>query len=186
MPDIEVRMLLDQNVRGGSFRVSEPTHQAPLNAYRRQTAAPKPSSYRMDEGPTNAEGRVEYGSFGAWLTNMTPLKTEWRYVTEPEGLGRGDDDRFQEQVATAIVANRGGYVAGRGGSGKSYVIDKLKEKFEAAGFVDIDEKTGERKSRVHCIAFTHVAANNVEGNTTLHELHRFSSCLLYTSPSPRD
>ena len=47
--DIEEYMLVDKNIRAGSFRVSGPTHQAPLNAYQRQTVVPKPSSYRTDE-----------------------------------------------------------------------------------------------------------------------------------------
>ena len=92
---------------------------------------------------------------------MAPLSRDWIPLTEEEGLGRGPGDTFQEQVADAIVANLGGYIAGRGGAGKSHVIKLLREKFAARGY------------EVHCVAFTHVASQNVEGNTILHELHRF-------------
>ena len=100
-------------------------------------------------------------------------------LVERGGRTRGSrpdpDDTFQNDVADAIVKNRGGYVDGRGGTGKSYLIKLLVEKFEAAGFVDIvKDKKGEliKKSRVHCVAFTHVASQNIEGQTLLHELHR--------------
>ena len=96
-------------------------------------------------------------------------------VDEPKEVGRGPHDTFQEEVADAIVKNRGGYVDGRGGTGKSYLIKLLVEKFEADGFVDmVKNKKGEfiKKSRVHCVAFTHVASQNIEGQTLVHELHR--------------
>ena len=72
------------------------------------------------------------------------------------------------------MQNRGGYVDGRGGTGKSFLIKLLVEKFEADGFFDmVKDKKGEfvKKSRVHCVAFTHVASQNIEGNTILHKLH---------------
>ena len=78
-------------------------------------------------------------------------------MSEPEEIGRGPDDTFQEEVANAIVQNRGGYVDGRGGVGKSYLIKLLVEKFEAEGFVDmVPNKKGEtfKKSRVHCVALS--------------------------------
>ena len=40
-------------------------------------------------------------------------------MDEPAGLGRGTDDTFQEEAAAAIFKYLGGYVAGRGGVGKS-------------------------------------------------------------------
>ena len=52
-------------------------------------------------------------------------------------MGRGPRDTFQDEVATEIVANRGGFVDGRGGSGKSWLIKLLVEKFEAEGFFDL-------------------------------------------------
>ena len=156
---------------------------------RRLTAAPKlewshrwnrprPSAWRA----RNARTRVDRGdddddvAFGYWSTNG-PFKSEgwWKLMNEPEEIGRGPDDTFQNEVADAIVKNRGGYVDGRGGTGKSYLIKLLVEKFEADGFVDmVPNKKGEfvKKSRVHCVAFTHVASQNIEGQTLLHELHR--------------
>ena len=77
-------------------------------------------------------------------------------------MGCGDDDTFQVKAANLIVENMGAYVVGRGGTGKSYLIKILQEKFTAKGY------------QVHPIAFTHVAAGNVEGNTILHEIHRWT------------
>ena len=93
-------------------------------------------------------------------------------MSKPEEIGRGPDGRFQEEVANAIVQNRGGYIDGRGGTGKSWLIKLLVEKFEAEGFVE--NKRGEffKNSRVHCVAFPHVASQNIAGQTLLHELHR--------------
>ena len=115
-------------------------------------------------------------AFGYWSTNG-PFKGEgaWKFLDEPEEIGRGSEDTFQNEAADAIVQNRGGYVDGRGGTGKSWLIKLLVEKFEADGFFDmVKDKKGElvKKSRVHCVAFTHVASQNIEGNTLLHELHR--------------
>ena len=66
-------------------------------------------------------------AFGYWSTNA-PYKsggTDWRLMNEPEEIGRGPDDTFQEEVADAIVQYRGGYVDGRVGVGKSYLIKLL-------------------------------------------------------------
>ena len=87
-------------------------------------------------------------------------------MDEPEEVGRGPSDTFQNEVADAIVKNRGGYVDGRGGTGKSWLIKMLVEKFETEGFfVMVSNKKGEvfKKTRVHCVAFTHVASQNIEG-----------------------
>ena len=72
-------------------------------------------------------------------------------------------------MAVEIAKNRGGLVIGRGGSGKSHLLKKyLREAF-------IKEKYKEEK--IHVIAFTHVAAQNCEGDTILHELHaKIQSC----------
>jgi predicted GTPase len=83
----------------------------------------------------------------------------WKILDEPRGLGRGADDTFQEEAAAAIFENLGGYVAGRGGVGKSHLLRLIKALFQAAGFT------------VDVIAFTHVQASNVDGDTVLHHLH---------------
>ena len=141
---------------------------------------PRPSAWRARnteiEVDEDEDDNVGDGAFGYWSTNA-PFKQKcwWKSIDEPEEVGRGPEDTFQNDVADAIVKNRGGYVDGRGGTGKSYLIKLLVEKFEAAGFVDIvKDKKGEliKKSRVHCVAFTHVASQNIEGQTLLHELHR--------------
>ena len=83
-------------------------------------------------------------------------------------MGRGSDDTFQEEAAQAVFENRGGYVAGRGGTGKSAkehgVLSRVKAKFEAAGHM------------VDVLAFTHVQSANVDGNTVLHYLHAKAGC----------
>jgi hypothetical protein len=50
-------------------------------------------------------------------------------------------------------------VVGRGGTGKSEVLRRLVARLKAAEIT------------VHTVAFTHVAAQNAEGGTILHELH---------------
>ena len=46
-------------------------------------------------------------------------------------MGRGAGDTLQDEMATEIIANRGGFVDGRGGSGKSWLIKLILEKFES-------------------------------------------------------
>ena len=53
---------------------------------------------------------------------------------------------------------------GRGGVGKSQLIQNLVEKFEAAGY----------KGKVDVLATTHVQASVVEGDTILSHLHKYS------------
>ena len=55
-------------------------------------------------------------------------------MDEPEEIGRGTNDTFQNEVADMIVQNRGGYVDGRGGTGKSWLIKLLVENLEADAF----------------------------------------------------
>ena len=65
--------------------------------------------------------RFRPSSLGSWLTNPRFLyERHWKILDEPAGLGRGTDDTFQEEAAAAIFENLGGYVAGRGGVGKSH------------------------------------------------------------------
>ena len=80
-----------------------------------------------------------------------------------------------------IVQNRSGYVSGQGATGKSTVIKGdteikgLVRAFKDAGYTHTDKK-GEVHSRVFCLGFTHVAAQNLEvGHMILHFLHRHAN-----------
>ena len=93
---------------------------------------PRPSAWRArNTEPIEDDDRA---AFGYWSTNG-PFKGEgaWKFLDEPEEIGRGSEDTFQNEAADAIVQNRGGYVDGRGGTGKSFLIKLLVEKFEADG-----------------------------------------------------
>ena len=46
----------------------------------------------------------------------------WNDFSEPEGIGRGLEDTFQEEMAEKLVIAGGGMVNGRGGTGKSHLI----------------------------------------------------------------
>ena len=153
--------IIQQNVTwpGGvqTFRVSEADHQAPLVEWSYPVVKPVPSSYRENKGPTSRAA----GAYGAWLSNVPDVDAwEWTWLTEE---GEVDDLYWaQEVMAHEIVKNRGAYVDGRGGTGKSKMVTKyLIPQFKAKGY------------EVHCIAFTHVAAGNLDGNTIQHELHRW-------------
>jgi len=83
--------------------------------------------------------------------------------TEEPGLGCGPEDTYQDRMADLIVASLGAYISGRGGSGKSVLIDRIVEKLLEKGY---------KQEHIHKCAFTHVAAGNINGHTVLHELHR--------------
>ena len=124
--------------------------------------APEP---RQEYFRKTAWGRGEEGGeliargFGIWSNGRFKFKREWKVVAEGPGLGRGEDDTFQEEMARLIVENLGGYVAGRGGSGKSHMLKILKRLFQEAGF------------KVDVLAFTHVQSANVDGSTIRQFLH---------------
>ena len=65
-------------------------------------------------------------------------------------------------MADLMVENRGAYVSGRGGTGKSWLLKLFEPKCESLGY------------SVHYTAFTHVASVSLEGNTILYELHRYA------------
>ena len=101
--------------------------------------------------------------FGHWsLNGGFKLRREQRHIQEKEGIGREEGDILQQEMAAVIVENRGTYVSGRGGIGKSRMLKLLEPKLKALGY------------DVHYIAFTHVAAANLDGNTILYELHRYA------------
>ena len=118
--------------------------------------------YEQPEEINNNEPRFP-GNFGHWLRSYIALR-EWRFITEPEGLGRGADDTYQTEIVPVIVKNKGAFLSGRGGTGKSWAIKSLKTAFEAEGYT------------VHVIALTHTAVANasqdqVVAETILHLLH---------------
>ena len=106
-------------------------------------------------------------SYGHWSINGAfLLDIPWDDIAEDEGVGRGPEDTFQEEMAERIAENGGAMVIGRRGTGKSHLIKLLKPKLEKQGF------------KVMCIAFTHVAVANLNGvecdaHTILHLLHNF-------------
>ena len=139
-------------------------NDAPLVNWHYRYTIPQVSIWRRRFSvPEDDCDNREY-SYGHWNINGGFLYDRfWRIEEEEEGIGTCDEnDTYQERMADLIVDNCGGYVSGRGGTGKSYLLRLLKEKFEKLGY------------RVHYIAFTHVAAANLDGNTILHELHQWS------------
>lgn len=105
-------------------------------------------------------------ALGNWLHEPRFLyERHWRFISEPEGIGDcSEHDTFQDEVAKLIFENQGGYVSGRGGCGKSQLIEKLKVLFEAA------------KYRCDMTGFTHVQAANINGVTVLHDLWKNIKC----------
>ena len=109
--------------------------------------------------------RFKPSSLGSWLQHPRFLYDRvWNVLTEEPGIGCGPDDNFQEEAAEAIFQNRGGHCSGRGGTGKSETLKKLRKKLKEAGWT------------VHVIAFTHVQSSNVEGDTVLHYIHQNMGC----------
>ncbi len=109
--------------------------------------------------------RFDNESFGNWSSERRfAYKRDWRVLTEPEGLGRGEEDEYQEEAAIALADNNGGVCIGQGGSGKSHILKRLRTILE------------ERGVKVIVCAFTHVAAQNCEGQTILHSLNSSVRC----------
>ena len=71
-------------------------------------------------------------SYGHWSLNGTFFfdLQPWNDIAEDEGIGRGPDDTFQEEMAEQLARTAGGMVCGRGGTGKSHLITLLKQKLE--------------------------------------------------------
>ena len=115
------------------FSIKKMTTVAPKIEWSYRCNRPRPSAWRARnteiEVDEDEDDNVGDGAFGYWSTNA-PFKQKcwWKSIDEPEEVGRGPEDTFQNDVADAIVKNRGGYVDGRGGTGKSYLIKLLVEK----------------------------------------------------------
>ena len=96
--------------------------------------------------------------FGWWL-QTPPLKRKWRKIYEEDGVGCGADDTYQAEVVELIVKNKGGFVVGRGGTGKSKLITGMKE--GPNPFKGLVEVFTENKYEVYVVALTHTAVANV-------------------------
>ena len=81
------------------------------------------------------KGRFTISAIGALTGDLNAIAIgELLIREEDEGIGSCDEnDQFQEQMADRIVENRGGYVSGRGGTGKSWMLKLLETKFKKPG-----------------------------------------------------
>ena len=148
------------------------THSLPIESpwWDDNRTTPAESDDNSEQGDVDErdeqQSQLRFKDFGWWMQNP-PMRRVWRSLEEDEGVGRGADDTFQDDIVPLVVRNRGAFIVGRGGVGKSYIIDKLKAAFEAEGM------------DVHVIALTHTAVANVcsgdvTADTILHFLHRFT------------
>ena len=159
---------------------------APLNRWSVGQKYPRPSAWNTREWDAGIQGFANdapddvfenvnfvFKSFGAWSSNGSfHFRREWRVESEEPGLGCGTNDTYQARMASLIVENKGAYIAGRGGSGKSWLLDLIVKALVELGFREFDDDDGKKKKTIHKCAFTHVAAGNIDGRTLLHELHR--------------
>ena len=160
------------------FRVKGNRRLAPLNRWSIGHPYPRPSAWNTDtwdggfqdfanDAPDEEFASVchQFNTFGAWSSNGAfRFARKWHVETEEPGLGCGPEDTYQARMAALVVATRGAYISGCGGSGKSWLIDLIVALLiEGAGF---------KEEHIHKCAFTHVAAGSINGHTLLHELHR--------------
>jgi hypothetical protein len=104
--------------------------------------------------------RIPIIVIGAWSTERRFVHPRaWLIKREALGLVCGPDDHFQDEAVDALLRRRGGIVIGRGSTGKSEVLRRLVARLK------------ERDVEAHVVTFTHVAAQNAEGGTILHELY---------------
>ncbi len=54
-------------------------------------------------------------------------------LSESPGIGRGPEDTHQAEAVERAIANGGAYIGGRGGSGKSYLLELLRARLIAEG-----------------------------------------------------
>jgi hypothetical protein len=98
----------------------------------------------------NVSKEVKITMDAYWLSNPKFIyKRIWKVETELEGLGRGVDDLYQEQMAQAAILNGVCYGNGAGGSGKSNMIE----------FIVATLTTN--KHFVYGCSFTHIAVANI-------------------------
>jgi hypothetical protein len=160
------------------FKLKEGPRVAPLCEWKFNYSNPRYSRWRA-----SCEELFVGMSFASdsafWLRNkeIRQIKT----MEEEEGPGRRPDgsfdDKFQEDVADAVVENEGGLLTSPGGTGKSETIKRMKAKFEAKGFWDKpSKKYPEGRSRVILCGFTHVAAANLgeDSITVMRMLHKYA------------
>ena len=89
------------------------------------------------------------------MENSGRTRRHWRLLK---------NDTFQDEAAKLIFDNGGGRVSGRGGCGKSKIVEKLTNLYKEAGY------------RCDVVGFTHVQAANIEGKTVLHDLWHNIKC----------
>ena len=138
---------------------------APIVKWTHRHNTPVHSSWAFEQ-PDDMPNEPRFsGSFGFWLRSFIAVR-EWKFIKEDEGVGRGAHDTYQAEIVPKIVNNRGAFISGRGGTGKSHVIALLKKEFENEGFT------------VHVIALTHTAVanatsleDNVKAQTIMHTLY---------------
>jgi hypothetical protein len=139
---------------------------APDNKFERVLKRPKKSAWldAADDDEDHCPSLLGDTAFGHWsVEKRFAYAREWRVLTEETGPSGSPGDDYQARMAAEVAENGGGVIVGRGGSGKSHLLKKhLRDEFIKRGF---------KESRIHVIAFTHVAAQNCEGETILHELH---------------
>ena len=96
------------------------------------------------------------------------LEQHWIDYSEPEEVGTGPTDTFQEEMAELIVKNKRALVLGRGSTGKSHLIGLVRPEFKALGY------------KVICIACTHAAVTNVNDvespSVVVEQLWQISIC----------
>ena len=117
-----LRLETDQLRRtdGSAILQVKDARQAPNLAFRERVIDPKVSPWRAFT-PCEGERRFASKAFGQWYhdPHFAHVRT-WTAFTEPDGVGTcGVDDTFQDEAAARVVANKGGLVEGRGGTGKS-------------------------------------------------------------------
>jgi hypothetical protein len=140
---------------------AEPTKEMP---FRLKEVVPVRSRWRcrLTQAHLVEEEDVRTPLFdiGAWSTERRFAHPRlWLIKREEPGLGCGPTDTFQDEAVDMLLGRRGGVVVGRGGTGKSEILRRLVARLK------------ERGVEAHVVAFTHVAAQNAEGGTILHELY---------------
>ena len=121
---------------------------APENKLTWKHAAPKASRWGIGDTKLDhciferkAVSKENNYSYGHWSSNgyfmFDQEELPWNDFSEPEGIGRGLEDTFQEEMAEKLATAGGGMVNGRGGTGKSHLIKLLKPKLEILGQSDL-------------------------------------------------
>ena len=114
------------------FQIKTVTKKAPNNQMAERVVVAERLAWRPYTECKGAR-RFKGQAFGAWMEQPQFAHTRtWTILAEPEGIGCCSElDTFQAEAATAIVQNRGARVSGRGGVGKTKLIELLKARYQA-------------------------------------------------------